>query len=120
MRAGQMKAALVSYRAALALEFDAHDANMTARILATHPDAALRNGKEAVRLAERMVHESVEENPVLLDTLGTAYAEVARFEDALRVTTRALELPLPDGMQNLTTGMRERLELYRAAQPYRF
>ena len=65
-------------------------ANNLAWLLATHPDAELRDGAEAVRVAERMCEAVPAPPPVLLDTLSAAYAEAGRFDDALRTVDRAI------------------------------
>lgn len=49
--------------------------NPTARPLARHPDAALRNGGEAVTLAEQAARLTGNGDPAVLETLAAAYAE---------------------------------------------
>jgi protein O-mannosyl-transferase len=118
MQAGLLDQAAVSYRSALALEFEPNDANLLARILATHPDPKVRDGAEAVSIAERMVGESATEDMILLDTLGTAYAETGRFEDAIKAAERALRAPVPEGMDPIVPQIRRRLLLYQSGKPY--
>ena len=50
-------------------------ANNLAWIRATHPSATLRNGAEAVRLAEDLCQKTQFQQPSFLDTLAVAYAE---------------------------------------------
>jgi Flp pilus assembly protein TadD len=118
MQAGRLDLAAASYRRSLALEFLLEDANLLARILATHADPKVRNGAEAVRIAERMVAAAPREDAMLLDTLGTAYAEAGRFEEAAQAAERALQAPLPEGLEALVPEIRKRLELYRAGSAY--
>ena len=51
-------------------------------MMATDPDPSVRNGSEAVRLAERAVQLTGAREPTLLDTLAAAYAEAGRFQEA--------------------------------------
>jgi len=119
MQAGELEQAAMSYRTALSMEFTVDEANLLARILATHRDARVRNGNEALALAERMVGEGDDANAMLLDTLGTALAEVGRFEDAVDAAERALRAPVPEGMGALIQGIEARLQLYRQHRAYR-
>ncbi len=95
-------------------------ANNAAWQLATAPDAALRDGAEAVRLAEHvrsLQGESV--SAEVLDTLAAAYAEAGRMEDAAAMARRALELAERAESAVLTADIRARLALYEAGKPYR-
>ena len=69
--------------------------NDTAWMLATNPNASVRNGEEAVQLARRAVKLSDGRQPESLDTLAAAYAEAGRFPEA--VQTRARRSTLPRG-----------------------
>jgi len=90
--------------------------NNLAWLLATSPDQAVRDGAEAVRLAETV------RNPEIVFTLGTlsaAYAEAGRFDDALRTVREAIALeearPASSSLENFQT-MRA---AYETRQPYR-
>ena len=78
----------------------------------------MRNGEEAVQLAERMVDAAGEEDLLLLDTLAAAYAEAGRFEEAVETAERALRAPVGEGMEAFPAQIQRRLELYRARRPY--
>ncbi len=85
--------AIESYRASLAINPNQAPAlNALAWMLATSNDEKLRNGKEAVTLAEKAVQLSARKNPLMLDTLGAAYAENRQFEKALETLNSALDL----------------------------
>ncbi|HEV7667909.1 MAG TPA: tetratricopeptide repeat protein [Thermoanaerobaculia bacterium] len=62
-----------------------------ARLLATWPDPAARNGTEAVSLAERAAELSHRENGTVLDALAAAYAETGDFSRAAATAGRAAE-----------------------------
>jgi protein O-mannosyl-transferase len=57
--------------------------NNLAWFLATNPDAGLRNGEEAVRLAERACQLTHYQQTVPVMTLAAAYAEAGRFDEAI-------------------------------------
>jgi protein O-mannosyl-transferase len=57
--------------------------------------------------------------PVLLDALAAALAEMGRFEEAVKVAERALELATAAKLTALMDGVRKRLALYKAGQTYR-
>jgi len=94
-------------------------ANALAWIIATSPDAALRDGPEAVRLAERLCQATQYNQPELLDTLAAAYAEAGRYDDAVRVATQALQAASSAGKGDLVEQIRARLSLYKQHKPYR-
>ena len=93
--------------------------NSLAWILATHPDAAIRNGPEAVKLAEKVVAQQEGDQPKLLDTLAAAYAETGQFREAVRTAEKAQAAAAGSGNKDLTNGIAERVKLYKEGKPYR-
>jgi tetratricopeptide (TPR) repeat protein len=93
--------------------------NQVAMVMATDPDAANRNGAEAVRLAERAVQLVGPKEPVLLDTLAAAYAEAGRFAEAVETARRAMALASEQGKQQLAESLRGKASLYEGNTPYR-
>jgi tetratricopeptide (TPR) repeat protein len=93
--------------------------NQTAWVLATCPHASVRNGPEAVALAERAVKVSAGPDPVLLDTLAAAYAEAGRFPEAVRTAHRALDLATQQNAQPLVEGLKASIALYQSRSPLR-
>ncbi len=87
-------------------------------LLATCPEASLRDGKEAVELAEGVRAPGGNESPQFLDTLGAAYAEAGEFEKAVETARRALELPATKEDPSLAAGIQSRLKLYEAHTAY--
>jgi Flp pilus assembly protein TadD len=61
-------------------------------ILATHVSASIRNGDEAIRLAQEASAITGNGEPRFLDTLAAALAEAGRFQDAAAAAARAVEL----------------------------
>jgi len=88
-------------------------------ILATHPDARLRDSAQALQLATRAFELSPPNDAAALDTLAAAYAEAGRFDDAIKSAQRAAELAQADGPKQLLGDIQARLLLYRAGKPYR-
>jgi tetratricopeptide (TPR) repeat protein len=71
---------------------DAKAQNSLAWLMATSRDASQRDGKKAVELATKSVAASNRTNPMTLDTLAAAYAEVGQFTNALAVQQEAMAL----------------------------
>jgi tetratricopeptide (TPR) repeat protein len=117
---GHSKDALTQYAKALEVQpnFAYACANM-AWLKATSSDAAVRDGEEAVRLAEHAVQASREKNVNLLDTLAAAYAEAGQFADAVRTEQQAIALALEQNNAGMASGLKARLELYESGKPYR-
>ncbi len=92
--------------------------NSLAWLLATHPDAAYRDGAEAVRLAERA--RGLLQRPVatLEATAAAAYAEVGRFADAVSSGEQAVSLARAAGAAEEARKFAEQLAGYRAGKPY--
>ncbi len=93
--------------------------NQTAWVLATSPDRSVRNGTEAVTLAERAVQLSGGQEPAILDSLAAAYAEVGRFPVAVDTARRALALARQQNNPQLVEGLTARIALYQAKKPFR-
>jgi Flp pilus assembly protein TadD len=87
-------------------------------LLATCPDDAVRDGRRAMELAQRLFADAPS-NPVVLDSLAAACAEVGDFESAVRFASQAVELATRQNRAGLARRIGERLELYRAGSPYR-
>jgi Flp pilus assembly protein TadD len=98
---------------------DSHQlANALAWIRAASADEQERNGQEAVEWAEKACALTNHQNPIYLDTLGVAYAEAGRFEDAVRVGRKAVELATAARNAAQAEKYRRRVELYEWKQPY--
>ena len=93
--------------------------NRIARVLATSRVDAVRNGAEAVRLAERAANLSGARNAEVLDTLAAAYAEAGRFTDAVETSSRALSIATEEKKAPLAVGLKARIALYEARTPCR-
>jgi Flp pilus assembly protein TadD len=116
---GKLPDAIAEYRAALQIDPNFLFAlNNLAWLLATAPDSSLRNGSEAVRLAEKACELSNHQVTVYLGTLGAAYAESGRFDDAIRTAQTAITLASSGKNTALIQKNRELLELYQKKTPF--
>jgi tetratricopeptide (TPR) repeat protein len=115
----KMDRALAYYRNALELNPGQSEAlNNLAWILATDSDDRIRNGAEAVQLAERACAVTHNQKAMLIGTLAAAYAEAGRFKDAIEAGNRAYSMALASGDKTLAESNQKLLELYRANRPY--
>jgi tetratricopeptide (TPR) repeat protein len=93
--------------------------NNLAWILATCSQASLRNGNEAVGLAQRADHLTDDSNPSILATLAAAYAEAGRFPEAVETAQRALQMAGTQSNNGQADVIRSQLKLYQAGIPFR-
>ena len=116
---GRFEEAIKNYRKAIQLNPNFSEAlNNLAWVLATDPDDRLRNGAEAVRLAERACELAHNCQPSFLGTLAAAYAECGRFPEAVTAGEKAERLATSAGLTAVAANNRQLLELYRAGKPY--
>lgn len=88
-------------------------------LLATCPQAELRDGAEAERLARQADELSAGRSPRALDALAAAQAEQRRFEHAAATARRALEAAKAIGHDKLADAIANRLAVYEAHRPFR-
>jgi protein O-mannosyl-transferase len=112
--------AIRHYLEALRLRPDSPEAlNNLAWLLATCPEAPVRDGIQAVKYAERACQLTQYRMIPFVGTLAAAYAEAGRFDDAIAAAQKACNLASGTGEQDLLRRNQELLVLYRAHQPYR-
>jgi tetratricopeptide (TPR) repeat protein len=116
---GQVAEALWQWREGLRLEADTRVLNRTAWVLATSPAPSVRNGREALELAQRAVQSSGGRDPVVLETLSAAYAELGRFREAVQTARGALDLAAQQNRQPLAGDLKAKIALYKAKTPFR-
>ena len=115
------RGALASARRAVASSGDAaavaeHLDTLLARLLAASPDAQVRNGREALAIAQRLMTD----RPTMehAETVAMALAEVGEFDRAAALQSQLIaEVERQGGVP--TDGQRQRLESYLAGEPVR-
>jgi len=85
-----------------------------AEMLATNPNASIRNPVEAVGLARRAADLSKGKAPGILRTLASAYAAADRFDDAASEARKALALAAAGKQAELVKSLRAELARYEA------
>jgi tetratricopeptide (TPR) repeat protein len=117
---GNFRESVEQYRAALVRDPDSIEAlNNLAWMLATSPDASVRNGVDAVRFAERACRLTGNKKAGMVGTLAAAFAEAGRFTDAAATAEKAADLADADGNSRFAAINRQLLALYRAGKPFR-
>jgi tetratricopeptide (TPR) repeat protein len=90
-----------------------------ARILASAPHAALRDGARAVQLAKQVQAQVSKPDATVLDVLAMAEAESRQFARAVQTVKYARHLALAADDQELVRQLDQREQLYRSNQAYR-
>ena len=117
---GKVDEAITQYQKALQiLPANPEFQNNLAWLLATCPQAALRNGTKAVELARQANEIAGGKNPFFLDTLAAAYAEAGRYSEAVETAQRALRLAEGQSNARLAGQLQVEMKLYQAGKPYR-
>jgi tetratricopeptide (TPR) repeat protein len=110
---GKMEEAKSQYEQALQLKpDDPRIQNNLAWLLAAGPAASLRDGKEAVGLAEEANEMTGGENPIILHTLAAAFAQTGDFSNAVETAQQATKLAKAQSNQALTSQLQDELKLY--------
>jgi protein O-mannosyl-transferase len=92
--------------------------NNLAWLLATCPEASLRNGAKAVELARQANALTGGENPLMLHTLAAALAEAGRFSEAMETAQHALGLAEAQANTGLAGALQSEMKLYQAGMPF--
>jgi tetratricopeptide (TPR) repeat protein len=120
LRQGRWAEALAHLRQTVEIEpNNAYFLNDLARVLATSPEASLRDGTQAVALAQRADGLAGGGNPGITATLAAAYAESGQFPEAIAAAQRALDLAARQNNIPLVNFLQRQIELYRAGSTFR-
>ena len=93
--------------------------NALAWVLATHKDANIRNGIEALSLARQACELTGYQDPATLDTLGAAYGETGQFAKAIETAQKAHALAAGAGLSAAAKQIQGHLSAYRSGRPHR-
>jgi tetratricopeptide (TPR) repeat protein len=117
---GRRREAMGQYAKALLLRPDFVEAlEQLAWMASTAPDAELRNGAQAVSMAERACALAGRQQAAGLLSLAAAYAEAGRFKDAIGAAHECLDLAGKRGQTNLEANARRLLEAFEGGHPFR-
>jgi Flp pilus assembly protein TadD len=92
--------------------------NNLAWLLATCSDGHQRDGREAVRLAEKACALTQFKQAPLTGTLAAAYAEAGRFTEAAETGRKTIQLAGESGDGRTAAIARQLLDLYLSNRPY--
>lgn len=116
LRANRERDAMFHYRRALELAPDSFDAiNALAWMLATSADPEVKNGAEALRLAQHANELRHGTDPVVLRVLAASYAACGRAAEAIDTAERAAALA-PDNPAFLKQ-LHAEIGMYRGTRP---
>jgi tetratricopeptide (TPR) repeat protein len=120
LKKGETREAIDAWQQALEMKPDQlYVLNNLAWLLATTPDASLRDGAKAVALAAQANQLSGGGNPAILRTLAAAYAEEGSYSMAAVTARRGLELATGQKDDALTATLQKEIQLYEAGKPAR-
>jgi Flp pilus assembly protein TadD len=88
-------------------------------VLATSPEASIRNGAKALDLAGQMERLSNGKDPLVIMVLAAANAEAGRFPEAVAAAERAQQLAVQHGNNSLADVLAGQIKLYQAGTPFR-
>jgi tetratricopeptide (TPR) repeat protein len=118
---GSMAAAFDEYRIVLR-EPSAAWAQVAGRVawlLATHPEAEVRDGRQALQLSLEACRQTNHQRPDLLRSLAAAYAETGDYAMAEQTARRAQALASGSGKQEFAEQIATDRQHYAAGQPVR-
>ena len=120
LKAGRDVEAIPWFRKALQLAPDElHMLTFMAEVLASDENPDARDGNAAFTLASKANTLTGGTQPVMLDTLAMAYAELGRFGDAQKAGQDSLTIAENYRQTNDVPAIRRRLELYKNHKPFR-
>lgn len=115
LRKGAHNDALAAFRAAIKCNPASPRAyNEVAWLLATCPDPAVRNPNEAVAIGEKLIDLWPSAN--YLDTVAAAYAAAGRWDEAIKVQQRAIDVVEADAFN--AEAFKKRLEMFKNKKTY--
>jgi len=117
-RKGEYGLAISDYSSALKINPDyAVACSNLSWLLSTCAEEQYRNGEKAVKLAERAVE--INSRETFIDTLAAALAEKGKFNEAVSIQEKAIDLYKKAGGKVKLAQYRERLNSYKNNKPWR-
>ena len=120
IRQGRVREAIEQWQETLTVEPENGNAKSNlAWVFATYPEESVRNGTQAVQLAEQALKLSGGKNPIIFRTVAAAYAESGRFSEAIETAQHGFKLATEQGNADLANEFQSYILLYRAGNPLR-
>ena len=117
---GRIREGVEEWQKVLSIQPDNGNAmSNLAWVFATSPDESLRDGAQAVQLAEEALRISGRRIPVIFRTLAAAYAEKGMFSQAIQTAQRGIELANSQGNSGLAAELQSNIALYQAGRRLR-
>ncbi len=86
--------------------------------MANSPKDEVRDGKRSVELANKACDVTEFKKPHILSTLAAAYAETGDFENAIKWSSKAVELGEED-LKDQIEQLKDELKHYQEGKPFR-
>ena len=119
-RKGRVDEAVAHWKESLEIRPDDMNAQAyLAWVLATSPDASLRDGAKAVELAKKVLEHDGHADVVVLRTLAAGYAESGRFSEAIETAQQALQLAIAQDNSALIWDLQLNITNYQRNRPLR-
>lgn len=119
VRSGRTAQAIAEYRKALELQPNWMQAQCDLARLLAHPRTGSdRNIPQALKLAEEACQTTKYADPLALETLAMVYSEVGRFDEAVKLQQRLVQLVTGKADQRALAVLKGRVELYRSHRPF--
>jgi tetratricopeptide (TPR) repeat protein len=120
LQIGKTQEAVAQWEEVLRIQSDNTDAQGNlAWVLATSSDRSIRNGRQALDLAQRAQQRLGRNSPQLFRVLAAAYAEDGNFPEAITAAQKGLDLATAQGDIGLAGIFQSDLALYRSDTPLR-
>jgi len=119
-RKGRVDEAVAHWKESLEIRPDDMNAQAyLAWVLATSPDASLRDGAKAVELAKKVLEHTDHADVVVLRTLAAGYAESGQFSEAIETAQQALQLAIAQDKSALIWDLQLNITNYQRNRPLR-
>lgn len=92
--------------------------NNLAWVLSTSPDDDVRDGKKAIELATKACEITEFKRPHIISTLAAAYAESGDWENAVKWSSKAVEMS-SDEEGDILDQLKDELQHYKDKKPFR-
>jgi tetratricopeptide (TPR) repeat protein len=117
---GNIREAIAQWEKAVQIEPNNLDANCNlAWVLATFPDASIRNGAKAIEFARRALQISGRTNAQVWRLAAAAYAESGHFPEAIEAAQKAFRLAYAENNSSLAHILEMNISLFQQNLPLR-